>query len=1457
MPSTIRLTIDLDARLRGIDQTIEGLKKTEAAGKSFNQALKTTSIDQMKLALERAYQANAIYNGEVKASTMYLRDQKKAMDAIAVSLGKGPMTVTDSSGITQQVTTMKEAYTQFADLTQFVDDNASFAKAGQGATAFNLSGFYSDMEKDAKVAGLFGTELDQVDTKLASLRAKISEQYRIQLDMKDLDAINAKMDALQAKRAGIQTYLDKANEPGSYGGDADEQAKQQALYNAELTKTNTQIAGVEKERDIYTKNAASIKDMQEQYVKLSATREDMTKYSGDEFFSNLDKQSEGVRMFGTELDDVRMRMQAIKSQGMDLKMKGGDPEEIQRLSDEYKHLEVRSNALSKATNGTGTRIKNLVKNFVSAQLVVYGIRTAFSLLVNGFKDSTNAAAAAIETANLFNTTFAKVATSAAAAASALSTQFGLAISTAQNAIGTFGDLAIGFGATSGAALEFANSATRTQMDLISFKNITGDLAELQKNFASGLAGNNKNFRQYGVIVKETDVAHRLAMKGLDKLTGSELALAKMQERLNIVIEQSPNAIGDMVKTFDSAQNVQRRYSEGMKELKENIGEWALPALTTMRLFILSHVDAYNLAERARKNYESGKSIPLVDISTDEGVKKAKEAISKFFEKEQGTATILGVTYSIDIENIEKAARSFGVTGQWILDNVLGKSGKKLKEQVTLLDQLIEKERLLAKADEDRNTATQKYVSTLSSLVDKVSEVGKVYPDISVDEKAKPGTATNQAITGLDSMIQDFIGKAPSEFVAGIEGALGNFDLSKALGDKNKAASNIYDALDNALIRAKTNMDKYLEDAKSATDQIDKDEYTNLANNEQWLIAMLITSMSKVTENYGKSLSQINYDTQNKTLDTQLAQLGKKNELEQQFIYNGSEVVNSLMTQFNAEQALATLLKEKKITQDDYNKLLEKSNKYYDQDVEKAKALYDLNKSMSDMSATMNPFGDDQRMSEYISYLKTVNESNIALAASFGLLKDGKIDASSADKETLDKYNEARLKLQSDAERDYTNAIKKIQKEVVDSLGDLRKALDEENKNLRQSLAIPYNETAIQTAERERTDATGSNASLVKKSVESFLSPSELKAIKDSGGALSAEMMLSATEMAQVTKYRKDLEVNAELEYQKSLKDARDGSLQTIESLWEGLGDVGMIKDWIATYSNTKEYEISEGKDEDLASAIASSKTWIQIIIEFASHVKVVNDILSLVTTSFEELGPIVSDFLQPFVPIITTLIDMGNILVPILTLLMPLIKLLATVIVMVIEPFETLTKVIQYAIGKITFWTSADDIAWSEVQNIHSDNLQTIEDIWNMEIDARASYVSELTDAQQGEIDAYKKMYESGLLDLSQYLSLRNSVTGTNQTSEVQAFAEGGDFVTNGPKTIMVGDNPGGREHVVIEPLSSSNSYASLGNTKSMASNGNTYAPTFYITSDNPKEVARSVEDLLATMSRRGESYAS
>ena len=42
-------------------------------------------------------------------------------------------------------------------------------------------------------------------------------------------------------------------------------------------------------------------------------------------------------------------------------------------------------------------------------------------------------------------------------------------------------------------------------------------------------------------------------------------------------------------------------------------------------------------------------------------------------------------------------------------------------------------------------------------------------------------------------------------------------------------------------------------------------------------------------------------------------------------------------------------------------------------------------------------------------------------------------------------------------------------------------------------------------------------------------------------------------------------------------------------------------------------------------------------------------------------------------------------------------------------------------------------------------------------------------------------------------------------TDQVPSYAGGGDFITNGPQEILVGDNPGGREMVSIRPLPSIN----------------------------------------------------
>jgi hypothetical protein len=50
-----------------------------------------------------------------------------------------------------------------------------------------------------------------------------------------------------------------------------------------------------------------------------------------------------------------------------------------------------------------------------------------------------------------------------------------------------------------------------------------------------------------------------------------------------------------------------------------------------------------------------------------------------------------------------------------------------------------------------------------------------------------------------------------------------------------------------------------------------------------------------------------------------------------------------------------------------------------------------------------------------------------------------------------------------------------------------------------------------------------------------------------------------------------------------------------------------------------------------------------------------------------------------------------------------------------------------------------------------------------------------------------------------------NKLKGGGPFFPNQSYAKGGDFITNGPQEILVGDNPGGHERVTIKPLSSKN----------------------------------------------------
>ena len=218
----------------------------------------------------------------------------------------------------------------------------------------------------------------------------------------------------------------------------------------------------------------------------------------------------------------------------------------------------------------------LVKNVMGFRIVMTVINN-LAQLSQFFKESTQAAAEAEQKFSKLNTVFGKT-SNAMSKAISLASKLGVATSTAASSLSTVGDLLQAQGMYTTESLETAYEWISQFQDIIAFKDINMSLEEFAQNFMSGAAGNLRNFRTFGSIVRESAVNAELAKKGLDNLTGSELELAKMTTKAEMALEQQKNAIGATQREWDTMLSVQRRYEEAMTRFQESVGNALNPVI---------------------------------------------------------------------------------------------------------------------------------------------------------------------------------------------------------------------------------------------------------------------------------------------------------------------------------------------------------------------------------------------------------------------------------------------------------------------------------------------------------------------------------------------------------------------------------------------------------------------------------------------------------------------------------------------------------------------------------------------------------------------------------------------------------------------------------------------------------------------------------------------------------------
>lgn len=1059
--------------------------------------------------------------------------------------------------------------------------------------------------------------------------------------------------------------------------------QQGKAFTVDSDGSQRQIESLKELHKIFADLTGEVKTYAETYAQGVAKKKGLLGDEGfgsEKFLENTKRSGDAVKAFGTDLESVQYKMNMIKEQGTKMLMTGGykeDSKEIVKLQDEYAKLTKEHEALSRAANGTGQRIKHLIWNFVSAQLIVFALRKAFSLLVGGIKESSQAAAEAEQVMQKFSTVFEGL-DAAQQSVDRLTQSFGLASTSAKNIMATIGDMAYGLGASQQEAAEFAGMTAEFIQDLIAFKDIGGDVIEVTQSFMSGAAGNTRNFRKWGSIVKENTIAANLHKKGLDQLTGSELEWAKAQERVAVVMEQQKNAFGATEREWDMMLSVQRRFKEETKQLKESIGESVNTFFLPMKTALLEMITLYNKGAEAKKNFAKNPTNPQSEYLWDEDMARAmKVSASKEYS-------------NYDMKSVSE------------FESFISYFGAPWEEALPLI-------RTLAGISKDLEADIRKYFTVKD-------ESKRVSSGLSAEKQAEREYYKNrgEVMADMSAMFlnmgaEAYLGRGSSEFSSPTVSSVLGADTSTTDNNaKLEKLLEIYNELNNIIT---TEKDPFLLEEAEAK------------------LSLVIGGM--------KSL---NDEIQAATFTDQITEIAKQ--------MRSLEVQNGYIKNYGAEMGGI------------YYEWYEALQKTYDTKEKAMKA------GMTEKEA------EAQR-------LLVEEQINKQYGVRVGYSKDAADEAeriAAAERATTEhlRVQEALLKAREDIAGVYSS-----------------------NQRSKATLATPFGQStqqeALTTMNYAKQDAQVSANNMA----ESFLTDMQKQAVRASD-MLTTEMMLSAEQIAEVTAYRTQLEEEAELEYQQVLKDARDSSLESIQAVWDSLGDVGMIRGWIDNFKNILEFEQSQGNEDATKTAVMGT-LW-GILGEFLGRLESVNELLSMVSSFMDMIGPVVDQFLAPLLVVLGPLLEMlADMILPVLEMLFPVIQVIAVVLISAIAVIKTfnaavnwVTESIKVALWNMTHWFDKRNYPnlGAEIGEIWEDADEKVAKIWALEIDTRVQYVSDLTDAQKGEIDAYKQMYKDGLLSASETSALINKnvygkTTDLVKTTDLSGSA-GARSITYGDITINV-----------------------------------------------------------------------
>lgn len=407
-----------------------------------------------------------------------------------------------------------------------------------------------------------------------------------------------------------------------------------AKFVLELQSQAEELKDLQKELQAYANMVETAKQQRFEAAQAEADKREQLELE-KEIAAQRQVQYDVAALLGDQQTILNMQLEDAKAKLTDAVTKfGAMSQEAREAAHAVQALQASMSTGPGSMNLLGgSNLLSIFANIVKFQLLLRPVTKAFNFVRDTINNSVKEAAEAEQIFSKLGTVFNGLEASAQNMANSLSDNLGIAKSTAASTLSTVGDLLQAQGMGIADSLEKAAEWAQQFADIIAFKDINMSLDEFAQNFMSGAAGNLRNFRTFGSIVKESAVQARLMAEGLDKLTGSELELAKMTARAEIALEQQKNSMGATEREWETMLSVNRRLSEAWTEYKENLGDTINQYLKPIKSWMISILDYANDVNRAMKEINSGEfTIKVEQVDSEKFFTEINELLLKSTKK---------------------------------------------------------------------------------------------------------------------------------------------------------------------------------------------------------------------------------------------------------------------------------------------------------------------------------------------------------------------------------------------------------------------------------------------------------------------------------------------------------------------------------------------------------------------------------------------------------------------------------------------------------------------------------------------------------------------------------------------------------------------------------------------------------------------------------------------------------